>query len=113
MEEYLNKRVRENGLKYFCNKVLYGGKRINFKTHESKPQFRDIWDHYDAKVGIYAPSPSHESKPGSWRTYQVWKPKDRKFTIRIKESEHWDSELLKEIKLKRMPNRWVPELFEI
>lgn len=105
VEEYLRKRVQNEGLKYVINQVLYGGK--NWKTGGS--QFRDIWNHYDERVRLSEPSSSSEYIGNTYRTRRVWRENDRKWIFRFNETKHWDSNTIYELKLKRFPNRWVPE----
>lgn len=98
-EEYLKELVRDTGLKYFASKTLF----FDGKS-------RDIWEVSDERIGLYGPSP--DLKYTRKDIKEKWSKENRKFKIRFKPNHRWDSETLKEFRLKRLPKKWVPELFD-
>ena len=89
-ESYLNKEV-ENGLKYFCNHRLFGGRTLRGNTAS-----RSIWRHYHKNIFLFAKNPG-------------WAKRDKRYNKwRFSYSE--EGKDYKELTFKRLPNRWVEDL---
>jgi len=94
--EFLSKAKRDRGLKYIVCQSLY---------HRGRS--RDIWDCSDERVHIWGPSPKYLNYNKS-----SWGKGESKWRIIIRDDKGWDADKVKEFKIKRIPKKWVPELFD-
>jgi hypothetical protein len=58
-------------------------------------------------VHIWGPSPKYLNYNKS-----SWGKVESKWRIIIRDDKGWDADTVKEFKIKRIPKKWVPELFD-